>query len=226
MTALDFGISVEELNKIIELMKELKLITVTSDKNISSKRVGDNLLKQKDISEKRRQARSKVNKSNQLITIVEKEKKRKEKEIKDINTDLNSNLPALFEAKPAPKNPKLNFGEEGKVLLTAEEHSKLINKYGAEKVKSCISVLNDFLGAKKKDPYASHYHAIKKWVVDAIEAKKVNQAKPRTPQNGAEAFEHNLNFFKNLEEREKNGEIDTEKLFDFFSNGQKTLGSE
>jgi hypothetical protein len=63
-------------------------------------------------------------------------------------------------------------------------------------------------------------------VVDAVEAKKGNQAKTRTPQNGAEAFEHNLNFFKNLEEREKNGEIDVEKLFNFFGDSQKTLGSE
>lgn len=152
--------------------------------------------------------------STTAVTIKEKIDK------KEIPLFKPSSLPSVV------KSPKLNFGEEGKVLLTAEEHSKLINKYGIEKVKSCVSLLNDFLGAKKKDPYASHYHAIKKWVVDAVEAKKGHQAKTRTPQNGAEAFEHNLNFFKNLEEREKNGEIDVEKLFNFFGDSQKTLGSE
>ena len=189
MTALDFGISIPELTKILDVMTELELINITADKKISSKRVGDNLLKQKDISEKRRQARSNVNKSNQLITIVEKEKKRKEKKIKeDKNININTNTDArearsipLIEAEPLPKNPKLNFGEEGKVLLTAEEHDKLINKYGAETTKSCITLLNDFLGAKKKDPYASHYHAIKKWVVEAVEAKK---GIPKNSTNG------------------------------------------
>ena len=160
--------------------------------------------------------------SSSITTVTSKEKDKKEKALDAPIGSQASLLPLPQKIKPT----KLNFGEEGKVLLTAEEHQKLEAQLGAEKLESCISLLNDFVGSKKKDPYASHYHAIKKWVVDAVEAKKGNQAKTRTPQNGAEAFEHNLNFFKNLEEREKNGEIDVEKLFNFFGDSQKTLGSE
>lgn len=105
--------------------------------------------------------------SSSITTVTSKEKDKKEK------TAQASLLPIPEKIKPT----KLNFGEEGKVLLTAEEHQKLQAQLGAEKLESCIRLLNDFIGSKKKDPYASHYHAIKKWVVDAVEAKKGN---PRT----------------------------------------------
>lgn len=188
LTASDFGIEVEQLEQLIGLMVEIGLVELDENKILSNKRVSDNLLKRKDISEKRRQARSNVNKCEELLTIHDKEKKRKEDNTKEdikekrVKKEKTAQAPIGSQASLIPlpqkiKPPKFNFGEEGKVLLTAEEHQKLEAQLGAEKLQSCISLLNDFLGAKKKDPYASHYHAIKKWVVDAVEAKKGN---PRT----------------------------------------------
>lgn len=185
LTASDFGIEVEQLEQLIALMTEIGLIELDENKILSNKRVSDNLSKRKDISEKRRQARSNVNKCEEMLSIHDKEKKRKEdntkedlkekrvKKEKALDAPIGSQaslLPLSQKIKPA----KLNFGEEGKVLLTAEEHQKLELQLGAEKLQSCISLLNDFIGSKRKDPYASHYHAIKKWVVDAVEAKKGN----------------------------------------------------
>jgi len=188
LTASDFGIEVQQLEQLIGLMVEIGLVELDENKILSNKRVCDNLLKRKDISEKRRQARSSVNKCGELITIHDKEKKRKEDNTKEdlkekrVKKEKTAQAPISLQASLLPipekiKPSKLNFGEEGKVLLTAEEHQKLEAQLGAEKLESCISLLNDFVGAKKKDPYASHYHAIKKWVVDAVEAKKGN---PRT----------------------------------------------
>ena len=54
------------------------------------------------------------------------------------------------------------------VKLSAEEYRKLVDKHGQPFVEECIEVLNNFLGTKKKDPYRSHYHAILKWVVEAV----------------------------------------------------------
>jgi len=119
--------------------------------------------------------------SSSTSTTTDSLKEKRDKKEKAAPAAPNGSQASLL---PLPKNSKpvkLNFGEEGKVLLTAEEHDKLINKYGAETTKSCISLLNDHIGSKPKDPYASHYHAIKKWVVEAVEAKKGN---PRTGMTG------------------------------------------
>jgi len=185
LTASDFGIEVEQLEQLIGLMVEIGLVELDENKILSNKRVSDNLLKRKDISEKRRQARSSVNKCEELLTIHDKEKKRKEDNTKEdlkekrVKKEKTAPGPISLQASLLPipekiKPSKLNFGEEGKVLLTAEEHQKLEGQLGAEKLESCISLLNDFIGSKKKDPYASHYHAIKKWVIEAVEAKKGN----------------------------------------------------
>ena len=185
LTASDFGIEVEQLEQLINLMTEIGLIELDENKILSNRRVSDNLLKRKDISEKRRQARSNVNKCEEMLTIHDKEKKRKEDNTKEdlkekrVKKEKALDAPIGSQASLIPlsqkiKPPKFNFGEEGKVLLTAEEHQKLEAQLGAEKLQSCISLLNDFIGSKKKDPYASHYHAIKKWVIEAVEAKKGN----------------------------------------------------
>ncbi len=111
--------------------------------------------------------------SSSTSTTTEDLKEKRVKKEKALDAPIGSQA-SLLSLPQKIKPPKFNFGEEGKVLLTAEEHQKLEVQLGAEKLQSCISLLNDFLGAKKKDPYASHYHAIKKWVVEAVEAKKGN----------------------------------------------------
>jgi hypothetical protein len=139
LTASDFGIEVGELEGLIGLMVEIGLVQLDENKILSNKRVSDNLVKRKDISEKRRQARSSVNKCEELLTLHDKEKKRKEDNTKE---DLKEKRDKKEKAAQAPigsqasllplpektKPVKLNFGEEGKVKLTAEEYDKLINK--------------------------------------------------------------------------------------------------
>lgn len=192
LVASDFEIEVTELDRLMLMMVEIGLLDLDENKILSNKRVADNLSKRKDISEKRRQARSNLNKCKQFLSIHDKEKKRKEKNIKEDLKEKRVKKEKALEAPdgsqasllPLPeksKPEKLNFGEEGKVKLTAEEYDKLVNKYGAETTKSSISLLNDFIGSKRRDPYASHYHAIKKWVVEAVEAKK---GVPKVGTNG------------------------------------------
>lgn len=55
------------------------------------------------------------------------------------------------------------------VRLTQDEIAKLTHDLGVRKFDDCVEKLNNFIGTKKRDPYRSHYHAIKKWVIRAVE---------------------------------------------------------
>jgi hypothetical protein len=61
---------------------------------------------------------------------------------------------------PAGKPPKEPYGEF--VRLTAEEHGKLIEKYGAEKTADMIARLDAYVGSTGKR-YRSHYHTLISW---------------------------------------------------------------
>lgn len=158
--------------------------------------------------------------SSSTSSDLKKEKRvKKEKALDAPDGSQASLLPLPEKSKPE----KLNFGEEGKVKLTAEEYDKLVNKYGAETTKSSISLLNDFIGAKRRDPYASHYHAIKKWVVEAVEAKKGIPKVGTRPWTAVDTVQHNIQVFKTMNEGVTNGQIDASKMLDFFSDGEEVV---
>ncbi len=77
--------------------------------------------------------------------------------------------------KPAAKKvepDKRQFGECGNVRLTLQELEKLNEQYGVDATGDAITFLDQHIGAKGKDPYASHYLALKKWVFTAVEEKR------------------------------------------------------
>lgn len=77
--------------------------------------------------------------------------------------------------KPAAKKAepdKRQFGECGNVRLTLQELEKLNEQYGVDATGDAITFLDQHIGAKGKDPYASHYLALKKWVFTAVEEKR------------------------------------------------------
>ena len=58
------------------------------------------------------------------------------------------------------------------VRLTPAEHDKLVAEYGADDTARMIEILDYWLADKKKDPYKSHYIAIKKWCYRALQEQK------------------------------------------------------
>ncbi|OMD08371.1 DUF4373 domain-containing protein [Paenibacillus odorifer] len=62
--------------------------------------------------------------------------------------------------------PKINFAEF--VSLTQEEHNKLTETHGEDKVKRMIETLDNYKGASGKK-YTSDYRAILNWVVKRVE---------------------------------------------------------
>lgn len=77
--------------------------------------------------------------------------------------------------KPAKvEDPKLSYGEYGNVKLTAAEHDKLIEKYGAEETQAAIEFFDQYItekGYKSK----SHYLAMCRWVFDAVTERKTKK---------------------------------------------------
>lgn len=59
---------------------------------------------------------------------------------------------------------KQKFGETGLVLLTSEEHKKLLVKLGERRTAEYINRLENYVGSKGKN-YKSHYHTILSWTL-------------------------------------------------------------
>ena len=104
-------------------------------------------------------------------------------------------LPAKAGSKGKPKGntgePKQPFGEFGNVMLTATEHTRLVQDYGAEEAAAAITFLDLHLGARKgSDPYKSHYLAMRKWVFQKLaeDRRKLGISKPAAPAQSGMSF--------------------------------------
>lgn len=72
--------------------------------------------------------------------------------------------------------PKLSFGEFKKVLLSQEEHDKLVQREGPYRLSQAIEILDGYI-ASKGAKYKNHYAVMKSnsWVWE-----KVNKTSPRS----------------------------------------------
>lgn len=95
--------------------------------------------------------------------------------------------------KKVPKNvkkvpiSKVAYSEA--VALTEIEHQKLVDQHGAEKTALMIETLNNWKLSKGKT-YSSDYHAILKWVVEAVEKRGVtHDRKERQTVHSGDGFD-------------------------------------
>ena len=80
--------------------------------------------------------------------------------VTDTNTDTNT----------ITNNLKHKFGEYNHVLLTEEEHQKLIADYGDQETEKAIKYLDEYIEMKGAK-YKSCYLALRKWVFNAVKEK-------------------------------------------------------
>ena len=73
---------------------------------------------------------------------------------------------SISNSKDNSKDNKTVYAEF--VLMTPEEHQKLIDKYGKGNTDKFIEKLDNSKGANRKLKYDSDYRAILNWVVDAV----------------------------------------------------------
>lgn len=94
-------------------------------------------------------------------------------------------------AAETPATPKKEYGEYKHVKLTEEELAKLVKKHGTEKAAALIKYLDEYIEEKPGYKSASHYLAICRWVVDAVNEKarrgQPQNAQPRQPARGGYA---------------------------------------
>lgn len=87
-----------------------------------------------------------------------------------LNTNQSMTNELSIKNNKKEKEPKLTFGEYKQVKLTDDEYQKLNNDYGLIMTEKLITYLDEYIeekGYKSK----SHYLAIKRWVVDAVNKK-------------------------------------------------------
>ena len=87
-------------------------------------------------------------------------------------------------SSPRAREDKVLYGDC--VLLTASEHDKLVAEFGADDTARLIDILDLYLANKTKDPYKSHYAAIKKWCVRDLAEQKTAEQRLKNAQEAGQ----------------------------------------
>lgn len=108
----------------------------------------------------------------------------------DIHKDIYKDPPAAPGNPPAkkgkgekpPKPPKQEYGEYKHVKLTDDEYAKLVKKHGKEKADVLIKYLDEYMEERPRYKSESHYLAIGRWVVDAVNEKARRSGQATQPR--------------------------------------------
>jgi predicted phage replisome organizer len=98
-------------------------------------------------------------------------------EEKDIEKEKDKNNNTT---KPA----KQKHGEFQRVLLTDKEYDKLAEEYGTDMRERAITFLDEYI-EEKKYKSQSHYLAIRRWVIDAVNDRAKKQSPVKQPKQTA-----------------------------------------
>lgn len=99
---------------------------------------------------------------------------------KEDSKDYNKDTLSL----PRVREDKVLYGDC--VLLTEKEHDALVRDYGAADTARLIEILDLYLANKTKDPYKSHYAAIRKWCVRDLAEQKTAEQRLKNAQEAGQ----------------------------------------
>ena len=136
-------------------------------KEQTRQRVAKHREKQKQLAECNGNVTLHVTQGN--ATDIEEEKDIEKEKDKNNNT-----------TKPA----KRKHGEFQRVRLTDNEYDKLAEEYGTDMRESAITFLDEYI-EEKKYKSQSHYLAIRRWVIDAVNEKAQKQGPVKRPKQTA-----------------------------------------
>lgn len=88
----------------------------------------------------------------------------------NVNDNVNDNVNVKENIKEKP-HTKHKHGVYNKVMLTDEEYSKLVKEYGEDRTMAAIKFLDEYI-AEKDYKSKSHYLAIRRWVIQALNDRK------------------------------------------------------
>lgn len=120
-----------------------------------------------------------------------------EEKEKDI---INNNISPSASPSKSKKPVKKKHGEFKKVLLTEEELQKLTDEYGDILTLEAITFLDEYI-AEKGYKSQSHYLAIRRWVIEAVQDRKKKPAANNAakPKNSTDDFMNQLQQMYNEE---------------------------
>ena len=98
--------------------------------------------------------------------------------------------PPVRSVRVGEDEPKQRHGEYGNVLLTEAELDRLRRDYGPDATDETVALLDQHLGAsRKRDPYKSHYLAMRKWVFDAVAERRQKQRRAGARPSAGPSFD-------------------------------------
>ena len=98
--------------------------------------------------------------------------------------------PPVRSVRVGEDEPKQRHGEYGNVLLTEAELDRLRRDYGPDATDEAVALLDQHLGAsRKRDPYKSHYLAMRKWVFDAVAERRQKQRRAGARPSAGPSFD-------------------------------------
>lgn len=179
--------SEEKANEVLKLLAELKAIDyeMWEYKIIFSEKFIDNLQQlysrrgitpyTKDTLKELLHTKTILKEVNVNICSQSKEKKSKEKKSKVKESTLNAPSSNDNEVlhNVTITLPKQPYGEFENVLLTEDEHKKVLaRKYGDKAIEKLSAYL-----ASKKTTYKSHYAVLNSWVFNSVEEEEMKKTK-------------------------------------------------
>lgn len=81
-------------------------------------------------------------------------------------------------------SPMVAYGV--KVSMTADEHDKLVQKFGAEDTDRLVDILDGYLLNNPRKRYASHYRAILSWCVRELTEQKTAEQRLKNAQEAGQ----------------------------------------
>lgn len=121
---------------------------------------------------------------------------------KELDKELDLEIEKNKSKSKRQRESKHKYGEYSHVLLTDTELNKLNSELGADMTNICITYLDEYIemkGYKAK----SHYLAIKKWVVDAVNEKQ----RKRGYSSKQEEAESRNDWIMDIQYDEESGEF-------------------
>lgn len=100
------------------------------------------------------------------------------------NREYNRDIIKDIHSTPRVREDKVLYGDC--VLLTEKEHAALVRDYGAADTARLIEILDLYLANKTKDPYKSHYAAIRKWCVRDLAEQKTAEQRLKNAQEAGQ----------------------------------------
>lgn len=101
------------------------------------------------------------------------------------DSDRHNDRYILSSTARAKEPEKLTFGDN--VLLTADEHQKLVARFGEDGTARLVEILDGYLSnPKRRNRYTSHYRVILAWCVSRLQEEKLTAQRLHNAQEAAQ----------------------------------------